>query len=231
MNTCLVGLEVSLFPFPDLQCDKPENCSLGDFRYCRSSAELCVKSSAKLLVLDTLSSLFRGMREDKADDWDLVLPWLLDLRRRRIAVLIVAHAGWNHEHMRGTSRREDDAFWVVSVKELADRAPAERGAKFETEFTKVRNVDCRPLTRHWSFNTEDSGTISWRCDQLSFDEKVFDLIQAGISSATEIAEQLKSTKGTVSKAVVRPESAKLITRRGSGNRTTYEPYGLLRDER
>jgi hypothetical protein len=46
---------------------------------------LCEDAEAKLLVLDTQSSLFRGMKEGDSDAWELVIDWLLDLRRRRIA--------------------------------------------------------------------------------------------------------------------------------------------------
>ncbi len=41
----------------------------------------------------------------------MMLPWLLDLRRRKIAVVIVHHAGRSGE-MRGTSKREDNVFWI-----------------------------------------------------------------------------------------------------------------------
>ena len=33
------------------------------------------------------------MRENDADDWEAVLPWLLTLRRKGIAVCIIHHSG------------------------------------------------------------------------------------------------------------------------------------------
>jgi putative DNA primase/helicase len=202
--------------------------NLTDERQQRIVTTLCEQTGGKLLVLDTLSSLFRGMKENDADAWELVNNWLLDLRRRRITTLIVAHAGRNGDHMRGTSRREDDAFWTICVKALTDRVPGARGAHFETEFTKWRNLDSPPLGREWSVVTEPGGIVTWRCDELSFDEKVLALIQAGLRGATEIAEELKAVKSTVSKAAARLEAAKLIERHGNGNRTTYEPRGFRR---
>ncbi len=70
----------------------------------------------RVLVLDNLSCLFSGMKENDADSWELVLPWLLQLRRLKIAVVIVAHAGRSGQNMRGTSRREDAAFWVLKLE-------------------------------------------------------------------------------------------------------------------
>jgi putative DNA primase/helicase len=185
--------------------------------------KLCEDTGAKLLVLDTQSSLFRGMSEAEADDWEKVLGWLLDLRRRRIATLIVLHAGWNGEHARGTSRREDDAFWVIKVKQTDEYEPNEKGCKFETIFTKCRNTDARPKARRWHIVTEHDGTVTYNCDDFSFDDKVFDLIQAGEPSPTEIAKELSVSRSTVIRAIRRLEKQKRIKRVGSGKNVTYEP--------
>jgi putative DNA primase/helicase len=91
---------------------------------------ICLEKSIKLLVLDNLSCLFSGIKENNADAYELVLVWLLDLRRRRIAVLIVHHASRTGT-MRGTSKREDAAFWVIRVEEIKDRQERDQGARFE----------------------------------------------------------------------------------------------------
>src|ERR1700757_1825821 len=66
---------------------------------------ICLKKNIKLLILDNLSCLFSGIKENDADEWEKALNWLLDLRRRRVAVLIVHHSGLSGR-MRGTTRRE-----------------------------------------------------------------------------------------------------------------------------
>ena len=103
---------------------------------------ICLKKNIKLLILDNLSCLFSGIKENDADEWEKVLYWLLDLRRRRIAVLIVHHASRGGT-MRGTSRREDAAFWVIQVEEVKGRQEHEKGASFHTVFTKQRNSESR----------------------------------------------------------------------------------------
>jgi hypothetical protein len=48
--------------------------------------EKCQREKIEVLFLDNLSCLFSGIKENDADAWEQVLPWLLDLRRNRIAV-------------------------------------------------------------------------------------------------------------------------------------------------
>jgi len=75
------------------------------------------------------------MRENEADSWELVNNWLLDLRRRKIAVVIVHHAGRSGE-MRGTSKREDNVFWIIALDDAKKDADDKRGARFISRFTK-----------------------------------------------------------------------------------------------
>jgi hypothetical protein len=185
-------------------------------------SELCIKKKIKLLILDNLSCLFSGLKENDADEWEKVLNWLLDLRRRRIAVLIVHHAGRSGT-MRGTSKREDSVFWVVRVDEVKDRDKNEKGARFQTTFTKQRNSDSPEWTREWTFRTESDGQISIGCKEMSFDEKVLQLIQDGLTSATEIGDELKAVKSTVCKSAKRLLGQNLIELSGR----KYVPRGFM----
>jgi DNA-binding transcriptional ArsR family regulator len=192
--------------------------NLTDAQVQRVIRELCIKKNIKLLILDNLSCLFSGIKENDADEWEKVLNWLLDLRRRRIAVLIVHHASRSGT-MRGTSKREDAAFLVIKVDAIQDHAaPDESGAKFETTFTKQRNSDSPEWTRKWTFRTDADGTISIGCTEFSFDEKVLQLIQSGLISATEIADELGQHKSNVSRAATRLMEKKLIEKNGRGYR-------------
>ena len=64
--------------------------------------EACLAQAVKVLILDNISCLLT-LKENESDAWgERVLPWLLELRRHRIAVVFVHHAGRNGL-MRGTS--------------------------------------------------------------------------------------------------------------------------------
>jgi len=183
--------------------------NLTEARNQRILTEICTSKNVKLLVLDNLSCLFSGLPENDSDAWELVLSWLLDLRRRRIAVLIIHHSS-KAGTMRGTYRREDAAFWVIRVDPIKDRGPNDQGARFQTTFEKQRNSPNQQWTRKWTFQTDPNAGISMSCEEISFDHKVLDLIEAGLTSARDIADELNCHKSRVSRAAARLEKAKLI---------------------
>jgi len=90
-----------------------------------------------LLILDNLSTLCTATSESASDAWVPIQNWLLKLRRRGIAVLLVHHAGTNGRQ-RGTSRREDALDTVIALRRPEDYSP-EQGARFEIHFEKLRN--------------------------------------------------------------------------------------------
>jgi len=112
------------------------NLAEGDTQ--KAITELAVEIGAKVLILDNLSSLFYGVKENENDDWEKILPWILDLRRRGISIIIVHHAGKDESRMRGMSRREDPAHWVIRLDNAVHGEP-EDGARFLVTFTKIRN--------------------------------------------------------------------------------------------
>ena len=164
----------------------------------------CLQDSIEMLVLDNLSCLFSGMRENDADAWERVLPWLLDLRRHRIAVIFIAHSGRNGL-MRGTSRREDAAFWIINLSELKDAGDERHGAKFVARFVKNRNAsdaDCPAL--EWRFIMHPGNPkaqTTWK--KISVPDLFRQFIEEGLSSASEIAEAMSVSRGLVSRYAAR----------------------------
>ena len=166
--------------------------------------EQCQREKIEVLILDNLSCLFTGMKENDADAWELVLPWLLELRRRRIAVIIIAHAGRNG-FMRGTSRREDAAFWVIQLTEAKDACEIQNGARFVARFVKNRNAteaDCPPLEWHFHLpKGANRANVTWKS---LFTGQIFrQWIEDGVTSATDIADEMGISKGQVSKLAKR----------------------------
>jgi hypothetical protein len=165
--------------------------------------QLCTDNGVQVLVLDNLSCLFFGIQENAADDWERVLKWLLLLRRTGIAVIIVHHEG-TAGRMRGTTKREDPATWIIRVKKVEE--PGEQGITFETTFEKERNNFRAEMPRKWKILAEAGKPIEIRCDQMPLWEKVYELIVDGMTSCVDIATELKVSKGTVSKQATRLES-------------------------
>jgi hypothetical protein len=90
-----------------------------------------------LLILDNLSTLCSGRGENASDAWLPMQQWLLRLRRKGLAVLLVHHAGTNGRQ-RGTSRREDALDTVIALRRPENYSP-DQGCRFEIHFEKLRN--------------------------------------------------------------------------------------------
>jgi hypothetical protein len=188
--------------------DKPAQAAL---------TRLCLEGGFKMLVLDNLSCLFRGISENDADAWEMVLPWLLELRRHRVAVLIVAHAGRNNA-MRGTSRREDHAFWTLRLDNAFEAATPKNGAKFISSFTKPsRNTPENLPPLEWTITTEAaSGRSLVAYREAEGEEAMLGWVRNGLTACSEIAEEMGLTKGTVSKLATRLIEAGRLKKQGRG---------------
>jgi hypothetical protein len=177
--------------------------------------ESCLRQKMKVLILDNLSCLFSGIKENDADAWEQVLPWLLELRRNRIAVIIVAHAGRNG-FMRGTSRREDAANWIIKLAEAKNEGVIETGARFVARFAKNRNAteaDCPPI--EWHFNLPKGETlcrVSWK--KISTAQIFRELIEDGLTNCKDLAEEMGITKGQVSKLATKAFAAGWLKKDG-----------------
>jgi putative DNA primase/helicase len=175
----------------------------------RGLLEMLIEHGIAVLFLDNLSCLFRGMAENEADAWEMAQPWLLDLRRNHITVIVVAHAGRNGQ-MRGTSRREDAAHWILKLEDAGDSESD--GAEFKSRFTKNRNArnaaaSCPPL--HWKMTTK-ANRLTIECTRHSDVDALVDLVRGGITKASDLAEELGVTKGTISKWARKAQTRGLI---------------------
>lgn len=164
-----------------------------------------------LFIIDNLSTSQNGMKENDNDDFDKIKDWLLSLRRRNITVLIVHHAGRSGE-MRGSSRREDPAHWILSLRDASDDGA--KAKQFLTTFAKCRNCqgrDAMPL--RWTLQDE-ANRITVSCESFSGSDALLAHIRDGIVSATDLAQALSVQTSTVSKWAKKAMQAGLIRKNG-----------------
>jgi len=194
----------------DLLFEKSEaTLNLGIAAQQAAITNLCVELKIGELYLDNLSSLIRGLKENDSDDWrELLLPWLLDLRRRKITVVVVHHAGRNGL-MRGTSQREDQANWIIKLDPVNEEG--REGADFVSRFEKLRahGHNCYPL--RWTLVTQPDGVFERHCVPYSDRDALLRHINEGVGKATELAELVGVAKGTVSKWAKQLQSAGFVT--------------------
>lgn len=165
-----------------------------------------------VLFLDNLSCLFSGIAENDADAWESVLRWLLILRRHRIAVVVVHHSGRNAQSMRGTSRREDAAFWVIRMDPA--QSEARKGAHFISRFTKNRNSPTEQPDIEWDFSTSPDGVLHIGTCEASSADIFREWIEVGLTGAEDIAREMGVSKGTVSKLARKGMEAGWLVKKG-----------------
>lgn len=153
---------------------------------------------AEVVIVDNLSAWARSGRENEAESWGPIADWMLSLRRRGIAVILVHHAGKGGQQ-RGTSKREDLLDAVIGLTRPADYEPSQ-GAVFVSEFTKARNLmgsDAESLELKLG-GTEDQATWTWCTVESSTYDRVVALAKEGLKPG-EICVELEVNKSTVSR--------------------------------
>ena len=116
----------------------------------------------QVVVLDNISSLTPGLRENTKEDWDPVNQWLISLRHLGVAIILVHHSGKGNQQ-RGTSGREDALDCIINLR-TSPNQEGERGACFTIAFQKSRNIAPGPgLTSfHLALIQDESGEIAWK---------------------------------------------------------------------
>src|SRR5262249_8094373 len=101
--------------------------------------------------------------------------------------------------IRGTSRREDAAFWILQLTHPDGDEDEADGARFLARFDKNRNAtdgECPPI--EWTFRRGEGGrtAVTWR--HVSVLEKFREWLENGLTRATDIAIEMGVSKGRVS---------------------------------
>ncbi len=164
----------------------------------QEAIDALIELDTEVVVVDNLSCWARTGRENEAESWLPVADWILSLRRRGLAVILVHHAGKGGQQ-RGTSKREDLLDVVIGLSRPTDYDPSQ-GAVFVAEFTKARNLtgaDAESIEFKLG-GDEERAQWTWRTVEASTYERVLALAKEGLK-ANEIATELEVNKSTVSR--------------------------------
>jgi hypothetical protein len=181
--------------FDQLEC----SLNIGDAAHREAITALMIKKAFKVLILDNLSSLACGVSENKGEEYEPIAQWLLELRRRKLTVMVVHHAGRNLL-MRGHSKREDACSWILELRDA--KAEGEQGAKFISHFAKPSRNTGEPMPDLlWHFTTAPDGRVGIQCEEARAGEyEVFiKHVLDGAEKQQDIAEMMGKPKGTISK--------------------------------
>lgn len=150
----------------------------------------------KLLILDNLSALCRTGKENDSESWIPMQGWLLSLRKREIAVLLIHHSNKNGGQ-RGTSKKEDLLDTVIELKKGKNYNP-EDGARFEVHYTKARGFfgdDAKPFE---AWLAEENRKTYWKVTEIEDSqlEEAMALSAAGMTQR-DIAKEMDISPATV----------------------------------
>ncbi len=176
---------------------------------------LLVEQGFRLLVLDNLSSLASGIAENKGEDYEPIAHWLLELRRRKISVIVIHHAGRNGL-MRGHSKREDACSWIIELRNA--KTDEEPGAKFVSHFAKCSRNTGDPLPDLlWHFTTNENGKVNIHCEtaEVSEFETLIAHVLDGVETQVDLAETMGKNKSVICKWVKKAVDAGRIKREGN----------------
>lgn len=183
--------------------------------------DLCQGQGVNVVILDNLSTLVSGLQENDSKDWEGLSNWFLEMRRLKLTVILIHHAGRNGQ-MRGTSKREDMAAWILRL--TSDDDAADDGARFVSHFDKRPRVMADHLEDHeWHFVTEQDGTVTIDWQKAQTADRFRSLIEAGITRNAEISQELGVSPGMVSRL------AKKATEAGWLTTTKGRDYALKED--
>lgn len=164
-----------------------------------------------LIIVDNLSTLFRGGVENGAESWQPIQEWALELRRRGKAVLFVHHAGKGGQQ-RGTSKKEDILDVVINLKQ-PDNHKVEDGACFEVHFEKIRHFAGVEAASFQVVLKEDvNGLWTWEVSNICADPKikeVADLVNGGLT-IKEIMEKTDLSKSKVETKIKKARQMGLV---------------------
>lgn len=177
----------------------------------RAAVEEWISEGVDLVVLDNLSTLCRAGKENESESWIPVQEWILSLRRRNIAVLLVHHAGKGGAQ-RGTSKREDVLDTVLSLRR-PDDYQATDGARFEVHYEKARGLfgdDAKPFEAKLEVR---NGVASWTLRDLDdcITQRVAALLAEGLKQR-EIAAELGVGVATVNRHKKKAEEQGLLAK-------------------
>lgn len=164
----------------------------------QDAIDALIEPDTEVVVVDNLSCWARTGRENEAESWGPVSDWMLSLRRRGIAVILIHHAGKGGQQ-RGTSKREDLLDVVIGLSRPTDYEPSQ-GAVFVAEFTKARNLagpDAESIELKLG-GTDDKAEWTWCTVESSTYERVLALAKEGLKPG-DIASELNINKSTVSR--------------------------------
>jgi putative DNA primase/helicase len=188
------------FLTPDSGAVEPIDIAL---RAGQLAVERHISEKTKLVVLDnllTLSSVPSGGRSylDEIAHWKHIQRWIVRLRTRGVAVILIHHAGKSGSQL-GTVARTTIFNAVIKLASAADN-DAQGKTDITVEFEALRGAK-KPQNIHASLvDTADGLQWTWRSASGQIAEDIVEMTRIGMTVA-QIAAELGCAISTVHRAM------------------------------
>jgi putative DNA primase/helicase len=185
-----------------------------------------------LIILDSVSTLVRTGVDNDVESWRAIQDWSLKHRAKGRAVIYLHHQG-RSGNPRGTSSREIVLDSRIKLTWKPDAGNEERReTAFQLEYPKAREFFGAEAAPKMLYLSTPGGVVKWRWEplQASNRERVKALSASGMSPS-EIAKELKLTKGRVSQIMSEDRSSAIRRRRedndAPADEVEYEVVGRV----
>jgi len=137
-----------------------------------------------VMILDNISTLYRGGEENTSEWWQPLQDWLVEWRMRGVATVCALHSGKDGDRgPRGASKVEDALEVSIEVRQSEDWIPSD-GASFTVDFKKARDfepgmekLEVELVENEWSFKTARSSHRESEVSDEEMDARVLAAVQ------------------------------------------------------
>jgi putative DNA primase/helicase len=154
-----------------------------------------------LIIIDSVSTLVRTGVDNDVESWRAIQDWSLKHRAKGRAVIYLHHHG-RSGNPRGTSSREIVLDSRIKLTWKPDAGNEERReSAFQLEFPKAREFFGADAAPKMLYLSTPSGVVKWRWEPLQASNRERVKALMATMSPSEIAKELKLTKGRVSQLI------------------------------
>lgn len=183
--------------------DLQEYGELPNLATAEGQAEIASRfGDARVVILDNLSSLMYGVKENEAEGWEPVAQWAIKQRAKGKTLVFIHHAG-KSGGQRGSSKRMDLLDVCIRLERPSDHRP-EEGARFTVRFEKARalcGAAVAPFEVTLAADGDDAGR--WAMTTAEDADAPLLALHAQGLSLDAIGKQLGVDKSTVSRRLRR----------------------------
>jgi hypothetical protein len=159
--------------------------------------EWAKESRLDVVFLDNLTTSVSGLEENSNDDFrEKVQPLLLAARAAGITLIMVGHLGRNGK-FRGASGKEDMLDWTLKL--ARDEDSDDHQLVVKSNFDKFRRSRDGNGPLRWTICAAAGKEIDITSKPFQGLEAMIALIDAGVTTPSQLAEELGVTGGCISK--------------------------------